>query len=185
MFLNTDHYATASKAFFESQLAAFSALATIAVQGTEKVVALNMAVAKASSEDSMAAAKDLFAVKDPQAFFSLATAFAKPCTEKAAAYSRELTNIVSSTKAEFAKVAEAQVAETQSKVNALVDSIAKNAPPGSENVIAMMKSSVANANAGYEQASKATKQALEATEAHVVAKASDQFAQGVKKATAK
>lgn len=183
MFSNTDQYTSASKAFFDSQLAAFSALLTIAVQGTEKVVALNMAVAKASSEDSMAAAKDLFAVKDPQAFFSLATAYAKPNAEKAAAYSRELTNIASSTKAEFAKVAETQVAETQGKINALVDSIAKNAPAGSENVIAMMESSVANAHAGYEQASKATQQALEATEAHV-AKASDQFAQGVKKAAA-
>lgn len=184
MFSNTDQYTSASKAFFESQLAAFSALANIAVQGTEKITELNIAVAKASAADSAAAAKDLFSAKDPQAFFALATAYAKPNSEKFAAYNRQLSELVSSTKTEFTKVAEASVAEVQSKVNALVESITKNAPAGSENVIAILKSSVANANAGYEQANKAAKQAFEATEAQAV-KVSDQFVQGVKKATAK
>lgn len=184
MFSNTDQFTSAGKAFFESQLAAFNALTTVAVQGTEKIVGLNMAVAKASIEDSMAAAKDLFAAKDPQAFFSLATAYAKPSAEKVADYNRHLTDIVSSTKAEFAKVTDAQVAEVQGKVSDLVDSITKNAPAGSENVIAMLKSSVASAHAGYEQVSNATKQAVEATVAQVT-KASDQFTQVTKKAAAK
>ncbi|MFD2272362.1 hypothetical protein ACFS07_17545 [Undibacterium arcticum] len=43
-----------------------------------------------------------------------------------------MTDIVSATKAEFSKVADAQVAEVQSKISALVDDIAKNAPAGSE-----------------------------------------------------
>ena len=132
----------------------------------------------------MATAKDLSVAKDPQEFYSLATSFAKTNAEKVIAYSNHLTDIVSSTKAEFTKIADTQIAEAQSKVSALVDSIAKNAPAGSENVIAMMKSSVANAHAGYEQVNNATKQAAEATEAHV-AKASDQFTQIVKKAASK
>lgn len=184
MFSNTDQYTAASKAFFESQLEAFNALTAIAVQGTEKIVELNVGVARASAEDFTVAAKDLLAVKDPQAFFVLATAYAKPNSEKIAAYSRHLTDIVSSTKAEFAKVADAQVAEVQGKVSDLVDSLTKNAPAGSENVIAMLKSSVASAHASYEQVSNATKQAVEATQAQVV-KASEQFAQGGKKAAAK
>ncbi|MFC3107328.1 TIGR01841 family phasin [Undibacterium arcticum] len=184
MFSNTEQYTSASKAFFESQLAALSALTSIAVHGTEKLVALNMEVAKASAADTAAAAKDLLAAKDPQAFFSLATAYTTPNAEKVAAYGRQLTDIVSATKAEFSKVADAQVAEVQSKISALVDDIAKNAPAGSENVMAMLKSSVANAHAGYEQMNSAAKQAVEATDAHVTA-ASDQLTQVVKKAAAK
>ncbi|MEO8600074.1 MAG: phasin family protein [Burkholderiaceae bacterium] len=184
MFSNTDQYTAATKALFESQIAAFSALSNIAVQGTEKLIELNVAVAKASAADSAAATKDLLAVKDPQAFFALATALAKPNSEKVAAYNRHLTDIVSSTKDELTKVVEAQVADTQKKVSALVDSISKNAPAGSENVIAMLKSSVANANAGYEQVNNATKQAIEATEEQV-AKASEQFSQAGKKVTVK
>jgi len=45
--------------------------------------------------------------------------------------------------------------------------VSKNAPPGSENVIAMVKSALGNANAGYEQFSKTTKQAMEVMEANV------------------
>ncbi|MFD2274476.1 phasin family protein [Undibacterium arcticum] len=41
-----------------------------------------MAVAKASAADTAAATKDLLAAKDPQAFFSLATAYTTPNTEK-------------------------------------------------------------------------------------------------------
>lgn len=183
MFSNTDQFTSAGKAFFESQLAAFNSLTTITVQGTEKIVGLNVAAAKASVEESMAAVKDLLAAKDPQAFFSLATAYAKPSAEKVAEYSRHLTDIVSATKEEFTKLADEQVAEVQGKFGALVENIAKNAPAGSENVIAMLKSSVANAHAGYEQVSKATKQAVEATEKQV-AKASDQLAQAAKKSAA-
>ena len=184
MFSNTDQYTSATKAFFESQIAAFGALTAIATQGTEKIVALNMAAAKASADDSVAAARELLAAKEPQAFFSLVSAWAKPNTEKFTAYNSHLTDILSSTKAEFTKIAEEQISEAQNKISAFVDNIAKNAPAGSENVIALMRSSVANAHAGYEQVNNAAKQAVQATEAHV-AKASDEFTQVVKKSVAK
>lgn len=184
MFSNSNQYVSANKEFFESQIAAFGALAAAVTQGAEKIVALNMATSKASVENSMAVAKELSEVKDPQAFFALASGLTKPSAEKITHYNSQLTDILSSTKAEIGKIAEEQISDAQSKISAFVENIAKNAPAGSENVIAFMKSSVANANAGYEQVNNATKQAVEATEAHV-AKASDEFAQVVKKAAAK
>jgi len=69
--------------------------------------------------------------------------------------------------AEFAKAAEVQIAETTRKVTALVDEVSKNAPAGSENAIAFVKSAIGNANAGYEQVAKTTKQAVEALEANM------------------
>jgi phasin family protein len=185
MFSNTDQYTSSGKAFFESQVAAFSALTAITLQGAEKIFALNMAVAKASAGDTAAAANDWLAAKDPQAFFSLATAYAKPTdAEKVTAYGNHLTDILSSTKAELTKVADAQVAEAQGMVSAFVDGITKNAPAGFENMSAMLKSSVSSANAGYEQINNAAKQTVEATEAHV-AKASGHLTEVVKKATTK
>lgn len=184
MFTNSNQYVSTSKAFFESQIAAFGALTAAVTQGTEKIVALNMATSKASAENSMAAARELLAVKDPQAFFQLASALSKPSAEKFTLYNSQLTDILSSTKAELTQIAEEQISDAQNKINVLVENIAKSAPAGSENVIALMKSSVANANAGYEQANNAAKQVAEATEAHV-AKASDEFAHVVRKAAAK
>jgi len=184
MISNSDQYTASNKAFFESQLATFHDLTSIAMEGTEKVVALNMATVKASTDESTAAVRDLLAAKDPQAFLALASAYAKPNAEKVTAYSHHLTNIVSATKAEFTKVAEEQAAEVQSKVSDFVNNIAKNAPAGSENVIAMLKTSVANANAGYEKVHSAAKQAVEATEAQI-AKATDQLTEVAKKAKPK
>ena len=66
MFSLTEQYTSSSKAFFDSRLAEISALTSIALQGAEKIVALNIAVAKASADDSTATAKDFLAAKDPQ-----------------------------------------------------------------------------------------------------------------------
>ena len=62
--------------------------------------------------------------------------------------------IAAGTQAEFTKAAETQIAETNRKVISLVDEVSKNAPAGSENVVAAFKASLGNANAGYEQFTK-------------------------------
>ena len=78
-----------------------------------------------------------------------------------------LATIASTTQAEFTRAAEAQIAETNRKVLALVDEVSKNAPAGSEQMVAMMRSALGNANAGYEQLTKTTKQAVEALEGNL------------------
>lgn len=182
MFPNSTQYSSASKAFLEMQLGAFKALADIMVQAVQKITTLNVAAAKASSEDAMAAAKELLVAKDPYAFFSLTSAFAKPAVEKIAAYNNHLKDIASATKAEFTKLAEAQASEVQGKVSDLVNAIAKDAPDVSESAVALFKSSVANVNDGYEKMRSATKQVMDATEENVT-KASDDMAAAARKAT--
>jgi len=182
MFSNTQQFSNATKALLEGQFATFSALTGNVVESVEKVVALNLAAAKASTEESSAAAKQLLTAKDPQEFLALVTAQAKLSAEKMQSYGRHLTEIVSGTKAEFNKAFEAQIAETKDKVTALVSDVTKNAPAGSENAVAMLKSAIDNANAGYEQLSKTAKQAVETVEANV-AKATEQFSQAVEQTT--
>lgn len=182
MFPNSTQYPSASKAFLESQLGAFNAIANIMVQAVQKITTLNMAAAKAASEDAMAAAKELLVTKDAYAFFSLTSEFAKPAVEKIAAYNHQLTDIASASKAEFTKLAEAHASEVRGTVSDLVNAIAKDAPDGSESAVALLKSSVANANDGYEKMRSATKQVIEAAEEHVT-KASDHMADAARKAT--
>ena len=83
------------------------------------------------------------------------------------AYSRQLASITTSTGAEFSKAAESQIVEANRKVISLVDEVSKNAPAGSENFVAAVKTAISNANAGYEQFSKTSKQAVEAMENNV------------------
>lgn len=93
MFLNTDQHTSASKAFFESQMAA---------------------------------------------------------------YNGYLAEIMSSASIELSN---AKVAEALGKVSALVGDIARNAPAGSENAMAMLLSSVTSAHVSHQQASHAARQA--------------------------
>jgi phasin family protein len=167
MFAIPEQFSAASKANLEAQLSMISALTAKAFEGVEKMIDLNLNVAKASLEESNSAVKQLLAAKDPQAWLSVAAAQAQPNAEKALAYGRHLATIASGVQAEFNKAAEAQIAESSRKVLELVEEVSKNAPAGSENAVALLKSAIGNANAGYEQLTKTTKQAVEALETNL------------------
>ena len=180
MFSIPEQFSSATKTNLEAQFALFSSLTSKAFEGIEKIVELNLTAAKATLEESTAAAKQLLSAKDPQEFFSLSAAQAQPSAEKAIAYGRHLAAITSGPQAEFSKAAESQIAETNRKVLSLVEEVTKNAPAGSENAVAILKSAIGNANAGYEQFSKTSKQAVEAIEANL-ASAVNQFTQAAEK----
>jgi phasin family protein len=185
MFSIPEQFSNATKANFEAQFAIFSTLTNKAFEGVEKFVDLNLTAAKASLEESSATTKQLLAAKDPQEFFSLAAAQAQPNAEKTIAYGRHLATIASSTGAEFSKAAETQIAETNRKVISLVEEVSKNAPAGSENAVALFKSAIGNANAGYEQFTKTAKQAVESLETNVSAAVNQFTAAAAKVAPAK
>ena len=178
----TEQFSAAAKANFEAQIALFSQLANKTFEGVEKLVDLNLKAAKSSLEEGQAPAQNLFAAKDPQEFFSLSSAQAQPTVEKSVAYGRHLSSIFSSTQAELTKAAEAQIAETNRKVISLIDEASKNAPAGSEQAISLLKSTIGNLNACYEQFTKSAKQTTEVIEANV-SNAVDQLSQAGAKAT--
>ena len=184
MFAIPEQFSNATKANFESQFAIFSSLTAKAFEGVEKLVELNLTAAKASLEESSLATRQLLAAKDPQEFFSLTAAQAQPTAEKAMSYSRQVAAIAAGTQAEFTKAAEEQIAETNRKVLSLVDEVSKNAPAGSENVVAALKATMGNANASYEQMSKTAKQAVQTIETNVNA-AVTQFTEAAQNVSAK
>lgn len=137
-----------------------------AFEGVEKIVELNLTASKAALAEAATHTQTMLSVKDAQELLALQSGLLQPLAEKTAAYSRHLYDIATSTGAEFTKNAEAQAAEAQKKFTGLVDSAAKNAPAGSESVVAIMKSSVAAANNALESVQKAVKQATEVAEAN-------------------
>jgi phasin family protein len=135
-------------------------------EGVEKLVELNMQVAKTSMVEFADTTKAAMSVKDAQELMALQASLLQPAAEKAAAYGRHLYEIVAGTNAEVSKVAEATVADSQKSVLSLVDNAVKNAPAGTENAVAMMRSAITAANNAYETAQKAAKQAAEVAEAN-------------------
>jgi phasin family protein len=137
-----------------------------AFEGVEKLVELNLQVAKTALTEAAASTKAALSVKDAQELMALQAGLLQPAAEKAAAYSRHLYDIAASTGAEVTKVAEATTADAQKKFMAVVDTAVKNAPAGSENVVALVKSAVAAANNAFDGVQKATKQAADVAEAN-------------------
>jgi phasin family protein len=160
--ITPEQFAAAQKANIE----AFFGLSAKAFEGVEKLVALNLQVARASLAEVAESTQAALSIKDPQAFMALQAGLLQPGAEKAVAYGRHVADIFAGTQAELSRVAEATVAEGQKKVLSLVDSAAKNAPAGSENVVAFVKTAITTANNAYESVSKAAKQAADVAEAN-------------------
>jgi len=162
---NNEQFLAAQKASIETLFG----LTAKAFEGVEKLVELNLQVAKTSLAEVAESTQAVLSVKDAQELMSLQAGLLQPAAEKAAAYSRHLYDIVAGTGAEVTKVAEATLADGQKQVLALVDTAVKNAPAGSESAVALVKSAVAAASNAYESVHKAAKQATEAAEANFTA----------------
>lgn len=140
-----------------------------AFEGVEKLVELNVQVAKTSLEEAAQHTQAVLSVKDAQELLALQANLLQPTAEKAAAYGRHLYDIASATNAEVGRVAEEQIADMQRKFLAVVDSAVKNAPAGTENAVALVKSAVTAANNAFESVHKAVKQAADVAEANIQA----------------
>ena len=140
-----------------------------AFEGVEKLVELNLQVAKGALGEVADNTRAAMSVKDAQELLALQATMLQPAAEKAASYSRHLYDIASATNAEVAKVAEAQMADAQKNFAANVEAAMKNAPAGSENAVALVKSAMAAANNAYDSVSKAAKQAADVAEANFTA----------------
>ena len=149
--LTTEQVLAAQKANVETLFG----LTNKAFEGVEKLVELNLQVAKASLGETAEGVKAALSVKDAQELMALQAGLLQPAAEKAAAYSRHLYDIAASTNADITKIVEAQTADVQAKYMAVVDAAAKNAPAGSENAVALVRSAVAAANNAFETVQKA------------------------------
>jgi len=135
-----------------------------AFEGVEKLVELNLQVAKATLGEAAENVKAALSVKDAQELLALQAGLLQPAAEKAAAYSRHLYDIAASTNADLSKLVESQTSEAQDKFLSAVDAAVKNAPAGTENAVALVKSAVAAANNAFEGVQKAAKQAASVAE---------------------
>lgn len=140
-----------------------------AFEGVERLVELNLQVARTALSEAAEGAKAALSVKDAQELLSLQAGLLQPTAEKAVAYGRHVYDIAATTNAEVGKLAEAQVNEIQKKFLTGVDSAIKNAPAGTESAVSLMKSAIAAANNAYESVQKAAKQAAEIADANIQA----------------
>ena len=166
--LTAEQFVVAHKANVETLFG----LTGLAFEGVEKLVELNIQVAKAAMSEAAQTTQAALSVKDAQELMALQAGLLQPAAEKAAAYSRHVYEIAASTGAEVNRVAEATAADAQAKFMSVVDNAVKNAPAGTENAVALVKSAVAAASNAFESVQKAGKQAAEVADANFQAMSS-------------
>lgn len=164
MQITPEQIAAANKASVESLIG----LAHTQFTAMQRLSALNFNVAKSAFEESVNFSKSLLGAKDAQAFASLSATAAQPVMEKVTAYSRSVYEIVTQTNAEMKTFAEAQVGEFNKNIVGYLDQVSKNAPAGSDVIIAAVKSALAATNSVYNQMSNVTKQASDVAESRFV-----------------
>jgi phasin family protein len=150
----------------ESQ-AALVDLAARSLECMEKHIDLNLKAAKANLADATHAAHQLLTVKDLPELSSTVQSVATPNVSKAASYGRNVYNINAEAAAEFAKLVEARIAEANKQMATALNDLSKNAPAGTEGMVAMMKSAFAASNSAFDAINKATKQVVEMVETNV------------------
>ena len=165
---NVEQIVTAQKSNVETLFG----LTGKAFEGVEKLIELNLQVAKSAMSEAAQTTQAAMSAKDAQEFLALQASLLQPAAEKAAAYSRYLYEIASSTGAEVQRVAEATGADAQARFMSMIDTAVKNAPAGTENAVALVKSAVAAANNAIETVQKASKQAVEVADANFQAMSS-------------
>lgn len=169
---------TMPKEMLESQKAALDAV--MAVQGSmfngfEKLVDLNLKVMKATMDEVSQKTQEAMGVKDAQEAVAMSSSLVQPTAEKAVAYSKHVYDIVAGVQADLAKLTEGKMAEGQKNLAELVEQFSRNAPSGAEGTVAMLKSSLAQANAAYDSMTKAAKQAAEVAEKNLQAASAQAF----------
>ncbi len=159
----------------KSNLDALLAFQSAALSGMEKLIDLNVKVARASIDEAAARTHEVLSLKDAQQAVSFTANAAQPNSEKLVAYSKNLYDIVSGVHSEFSRLTEAQIAAHQQQVADAVEQWAKAAPAGSESAVAVVRSAVANATSAYDTLNKAARQATEVAESNIAAAATAGF----------
>ncbi len=153
----------------KENLESFVEFAGIAAAGAEKILDMQMKIAKAVFADTVKHAKTVVAAKDVQELTEIQSSIVQPSTEKATAYGRSLYSVVAETQTEMSKFFEGRFADVNKNLTTALDKAVKSAPAGSDVAVAAVKSAMAAANQAYDAFSKATKQVTEATEASISA----------------
>ena len=157
MALTPEQIIAANKANMET----LANLTNKAFEGVEKLVELNIQVAKTALNENVESAKQVMSARDAQQLMALQAGMVQPLAEKIMAYSRHLYNIANDTQAAFTKASDSELQQGSKKLQSMVEELTKSAPAGSEAAVQAIKQAVAAANNAYETTQKAVKQAMD------------------------
>ncbi|MDW3683210.1 TIGR01841 family phasin [Cupriavidus sp. CV2] len=166
-FFTSDQFAAVHK----NNLANLAVLSNRALEGIQKLTELNLQAAKAALAEGQESFKAVATGKDLREALAAQGSLSQNAADKAVAYARQVCEIASQAHAELAKAVEEQYEQHYGNVQAFVDTFVKNAPAGSETIIALLQSTVDGANQSYRSAQAISRQVTDLATANFAANA--------------
>lgn len=141
----------------QAQLEKSIRFSNIALSGVERLVALQLDVARDFFAENTATVKALSEVKDVQGWISFQQQLSQPAVDKTLAVAKGVYEATSSTQAELGAFVEEQVVDFNKNLVSSLDKAVKQAPAGSEIIVSAVKTAVATAASAYDTVSKTAK----------------------------
>ena len=162
---NFEQIASAQKANAE----VMTALLRTALNGMERLTALNMAATRDFLNSSMSNTQRLLAAKDANALGKLQSDLAQPGMEKLMDYSRSIYDLVSDMQKDVTAVIESQYSTFTANANSVVEKAKSATPVGGDVFAAAMQSMLGASNKAFDQMNSIAKQLSNIAEANIEA----------------
>ena len=160
-----DYYFT----FFKKSSGSVTEFSGMAFEKFEKINDLNIKYSKNVVKEAEAASDLLYGIKDANEFFNVTQELGSAIPAKSSAYYKELYKINAELLKSSAEFVETESGEISKVFTEQVNEITKNAPAGTEGVVAMTKSSLAATSSTYESMTKAAKQVFDLVDSNIEA----------------
>jgi len=154
-------------------------LTQLSMEQGERLMKLQLEAMRGMIDDGMKGAKSLMEARDPQQWSALQQKNMQGMLARMTEYSRSVQDLAGKTQKEIGELVESRASAMNAQFQAMVDEMAKSAPPGSESAVAAMKQTLATANALADTMSKTAQQFAKSAESAIKV-AADTVAKGGK-----
>ena len=162
--LKIEQFTAANHAAIEQ----FSYFAKLSLSNVEKFAQLGLGAARESVVQATKHAHSLSGARDANEVFAINSAALEPALKRAYTLSRSAFEAANESNDELKRVFEQRNAELQEAAVAALEEALKNAPAGSETVVANVRSAIAAAQSAYENMVAINKQIYDTVEKTVV-----------------
>lgn len=155
----------------QAQIELLQQISSKIFESVEQLTQLQLKSLRAASGDQFDNLRTQLSATEPQDFAKLQTSLTQPTAqaERLMEFNREVYELISSTHADIAKLAESQANATAQQTQEMLETLTKNAPAGAEPAVAMFKSALESVGSTYESVQKAAKQASKMAEEGIAA----------------
>ena len=164
-FSVTEYYST----FLKKSAKTLSDFADVAFDKFVQVNDHNIKFTKNTLDGTNSAVATMLEVKDPKEFIEFAQNSVEPVSAKVTDYFKALYKINSDFLKSGSQYVESESEEINKIITDQVEEMSKNAPAGTEGVVAITKSSLAASSSTYELMTKAAKQVFDIVDNNIEA----------------